>query len=284
MQIKQILLRTFINGLAGVIPAVSARLSYQLWTRTYRHKTPEREMAVYQSARKQILKVNGADIMTYAWNMDKNRPHVLLLHGWGGRGTQLHSFVQALVSANFSVLAFDAYGHGLSGGNHTNVLQSVEIINRLTEIHGDFFAMIGHSFGAMTAVNAVSRGVNCSKIIGISPPTEFFGLLQVFSQHLGLSEKARMVLEKHVLTKYGINSLDEISITGLAPTMTLPCLIIHDKNDDRVPLSQSQKAVALWGVKSNGAGAKLHITEGLGHVRILNKPAVIKTSMSFLAE
>jgi len=39
---------------------------------------------------------------------------VLLVHGWGGRGAQLASFVEPLVARGFSVLTFDAPGHGAS--------------------------------------------------------------------------------------------------------------------------------------------------------------------------
>jgi len=276
MQIKAILLRITINSLARSLPFISARISYQLWTRTYRHKMPEKELEVFNSALKQKIDVNGADIMTYVWEVGDDPPTVLLLHGWNGRGTQLSFFVKELLSAGYGVVSFDAKGHGLSDDNHTNVQESVAIIKKLTEIHGVFFAMIGHSFGAMAAVNAINQGVACQKFIGISPPTEFTALLQAFSDYMELTSQASNVLKKYVLNIYGIASFEDISITGIAPEMTIPCLIIHDKNDDKVPLSQAQKAVKRW------PGAKLHITEGLGHIRILHKPPALEASLNFL--
>ena len=316
MQIKQNLMRALINGTAYLAPYVSARFSYHLWTSTFRHKMPDKELAVFNSARKEKIRVDGSNIMTYSWKADENRRLVLLLHGWNGRGTQLSSFVNVLVDAGYGVVSFDARGHGFSDGNHTNILESVAIIKQLALIHGDFFAMIGHSFGAMAAVNAINESVACEKFIGISPPTEFSALLMVFSNYLGLNKKAIHVLESYVLNKYAIDSFDQISITGIAPDMTIPCLIIHDKNDDKVPLSQAQKAVELWSIRGSvrssarrsvrrstgntidskiegsinkktpikltGSGAKLHITEGLGHIRILHKPPALEASIEFL--
>jgi len=296
MTIKQKLLIFIINRLAPLLPYISARLTYQLWTRTYRYKMPEKEAAAFNRAHKQKIEVNGTAIMTYRWGEFNGgdaikRPLILLLHGWNGRATQLCVFAQGLERAGFNVLAFDARGHGLSDGNHTNVMQTVAAIKKLSTMYGDFFAMIGHSFGAMCAVNSVNQAVVCEKLICISPPTDFLSLLQVFSGHLGLSKKAEMALEKYVLQKYGIDSFEQISITGIAPRMTIPLLIIHDKNDDRVPLSQGQKAVELWGssvrgVGGNidGSGAVLHVTQGYGHMRILRKPEVLKVSLGFLAD
>ena len=300
MPIKQTLLLRMINGLAGFLPSISARLSYQLWTSTYRHKIPQKELPAYDDALKQKIIVDGAGIMTYCWgDFGTHRPLVLLLHGWNGRGTQLSLFVETLLSDGFNVVSFDARGHGLSDGNHTNVLQSVAIIKRLAVLHGDFFAMIGHSFGAMCAVNALDRGVVSQKIISISAPTEFAALLKVFSEHISLNEKASEALKNYVLSKYEIDSFERISITGIAPHMTIPLLLIHDRDDDKVPLSQGQKVVNLWGIdtvkddpeetaletisaNTNSSGTKLHITEGLGHVRILRNTEVQKISLQFL--
>ena len=241
---------------------------------------------MFNSAIKQKILINGSNIMTYAWNVDKIRPTILVLHGWNGRGTQMFSFIDMLVDNDYGVVAFDARGHGQSDGKNTNVLESIEVIRKLSQIHGDFFAMIGHSFGAMAAVNAINRGVVCKKLVAISPPTDFLSLLRVFSHYLGLNKKAENILEIYVLKKYGIDSFEQISITGIAPKMTIPCLFIHDKDDDKVPLSQAQKAVELWGKKvvskSMGSGAKLHITEGLGHVRILHKPPALEATIGFL--
>ena len=276
MQLKQKLLSTTINGLAYFLPAVSARISYRLWTSTHRHKMPDKEQTAFNQAQKQKLTVDGMQIMTYSWFFDEKRPIVLLLHGWNGRGTQLCAFLPALEAAGYSVLAFDAYGHGLSEGDHTNILQTSAIIKKLALTYGDFFAMIGHSFGAMAAVNAINSGVNCKKLVAISPPTEFSALLLTFSNFLGLNTKATSLLENYVLKKYAIESFESISITGIAPHMNIPSLFVHDENDDRVPLSQSQKAAQLW------PGGKLHITKGLGHVRILRKLAVVSTVVRFL--
>jgi len=288
MQVKAVLVRQLINVTAYIAPSVSAYLSYQLWTSTRRYKMPEKERQAFNSAQKEKIVIDDANIMVYTWRVEKSRPLVLLLHGWNGRGTQLSAFVSELTEAGYGVVTFDARGHGLSDGRHTNIMESVAIVKEIGRIYGDFAAMIAHSFGSMVAVNAIYAGVACEKFIGISPPADFSALLAFFCDAVKLNKKARRALEKRVLANYNIASFIQISITGIAPYMRIPCLIIHDKNDDKVPLSHAKTVVALWGKKAPwrqpSSGAKLLVTEGLGHVRILHKPPVLKAMMAFIQE
>ena len=276
MQLSTTFLRLLINGLAYVSQELSAKLSYPIWTKTARHPMPEKEKSVYESAIKKTIQVNGCNIMTYSWCIEERCPLILLLHGWNGRGTQLTGMIERLCENGYGVVSFDGKGHGLSDGNHTNLMELVAIVQMLQKEYGGFYAMIGHSFGVMVAVNSIYRGVVCKKIIGISPPTDFNDLLYVFSNYLGLNKKARQALVDYVLKKLNIESFESISITGIAPKLSMSCLLIHDENDERVPLPQAQRAVEVW------SGAKLHITQGLGHVRILHKPAVLNLCLEFL--
>ena len=43
-------------------------------------------------------------------------PRILLVHGWGGHAARLRRYVRPLNAAGFRVVAFDAPGHGGSGG------------------------------------------------------------------------------------------------------------------------------------------------------------------------
>lgn len=237
-----------------------------------------KELPVDQSACKKVFIINKSKVMTYTWNIAEGKPIVLLLHGWNGRGTQMHQIIDALLSYDFGVVSFDAVGHGESEGKSTNLIEYVEIIQAIEKEYGDLYAMIGHSFGFMAAVNAINQGVKCKKLVSIGAPAEFHLLLKYFSSYLGLSVKATDLLEKFVIHKFGISSFDEISTTGIAPAMRIPLLLIHDKNDDRVPLSQSLQVEKLW------PGAKLHETGQLGHVRILVDKHVIDKCLSFVRE
>src|SRR3954471_12912224 len=90
----------------------------RLFTTPRRHARPDRERAVLATARELTIDVtlraprwNGAHTTVAAWKWGQG-PTVLLVHGWEGRGSQLGSFVEPLVAAGLSVVAFDAPGHG----------------------------------------------------------------------------------------------------------------------------------------------------------------------------
>jgi len=260
---------------ASAFPVLSARLSYPLWTKTHRYKTPQREKSWQQTALIEYINTASGRVVTYRWGTP---PYVLLLHGWNGRALQMSGFNQALLDAGFGVLAVDAPGHGVSDGKHGSVMQSVAAIKQLYEQIEEINGVLAHSFGFMTAVNAINEGLDIKAIVGISPPAQFHLLLDVFSQHVGINSKAKELLENYVKARYKIDSFSEISIDELAKKLKLPCLIVHSKDDDKVPLSQAQLIAQSWD------GARLNIVDRLGHTRILRDANVITQSVRFLRE
>src|SRR5205823_2922525 len=88
-------------------------LAERLFTSPHRHRRPERERAVLASGRQLSLEVTlrsprwrGEQRRVNAWRWGAG-PTVLLVHGWEGRGSQLGAFVEPLVRAGLSVVAFD---------------------------------------------------------------------------------------------------------------------------------------------------------------------------------
>jgi pimeloyl-ACP methyl ester carboxylesterase len=62
----------------------------------------------------------------------------------------------------------------------------------------------------------------------------------------------------------------------LSAGRTEPLLIIHDRSDADVPLRHPQAWAAAW------AGARLELTEGLGHRRILREERVAAAIAAFI--
>ncbi len=201
---------------------------------------------------------------------------MLLLHGWNGRGLQLCAFIQPLLDAGFSIATFDSPGHGRSTGSHANVLEIAEVIITVEKQLGPFDVIVSHSFGVLAAANALRLGVKCNVFIGISCCADFHWLLDFYSKRLGLSDQARQALNHYTEKQYHIDSLDEISITQIAPALSLPALIIHDREDDRVPVTEASRIVDSW------PGAELLTTRGLGHVKIIQNADVVRHCVAFI--
>jgi len=98
--------------LSALAPSVAARLAERRFLTPSRPRRPDAELALLATARARPLFVGTRHIELWLWGAG---PSVLLVHGWGGRGTQLGAFVEPLVARGFSVVTFDAPGHGASG-------------------------------------------------------------------------------------------------------------------------------------------------------------------------
>ncbi|HFE38167.1 MAG TPA: alpha/beta hydrolase [Gammaproteobacteria bacterium] len=267
--------RLLANALAGIAPGTSAKLSHACWTKTWRFQRPARELNCLRQATQNLLRVEGQDIVLYSWG---EGPKVLLIHGWNGRATQYFAYVDALLEKGFGVLAFDAPGHGESSGDQTNVMQVSRLVNTIHQRYGRFEAMIGHSFGFLVAVNALRLGVKTNAMIGISSPADFGLLLAFFCKGFALNSKAETALTEFLKTRYGLKHFDEISAHVLAREFKFPCLIIHDERDNQVPVSEARKIAKAW------PASELLITKGLGHMRILRDPSIIRQSIAFLGK
>ncbi|MFF5718180.1 hypothetical protein [Streptomyces buecherae] len=63
-----------------------------------------------------------------------------------------------------------------------------------------------------------------------------------------------------------------------ATEIDVPTRLIHDADDDLVPLAQAHALRAAY-----GARAELVVTRGLGHRKVLGEPAVIDSALEFIA-
>src|SRR5262249_24545271 len=94
-------------------------LTHQFMTPPAARHVPPKGRAVFEEGCPFTTSVGGVTIRGAFWG---DGPRVYLLHGWGGRATQFAAFVEPLVRAGFMPVAFDAPGHGASGGRTASLL------------------------------------------------------------------------------------------------------------------------------------------------------------------
>ncbi len=100
------------RALSALAPRLAALRAERMFLTPPRPRRPAGERALIAGAQARTVPIgDGSHVETWTWG---NGPRVLLVHGWGGRGAQLGAFVEPLVSRGFSVVAFDAPGHGAS--------------------------------------------------------------------------------------------------------------------------------------------------------------------------
>lgn len=274
MNLKLRLLRAAFRATDALAPELARRGAQRLFTRPPRHAPPTQERAALRRGEPFSFQSGGLKLRGCAWG---EGPRVLLAHGWGGRGGQMHAFFEPLVEEGYSVLAFDGPGHGRSEGHTASVPMFARAMQDLAAIQGPFHAVLAHSFGGATATYALSHGLPASRAVLIAAPEGPEGFYRELLTALGFSESRQEACLRAMERDYGLRLVDIHGPTRAAD-IRIPGLVIHDTGDREVPFHHGEAYAAAW------PGAKLMRTEGLGHRRILRDPGVIAAAMAFLRE
>jgi pimeloyl-ACP methyl ester carboxylesterase len=238
-------------------------------------KVPERELVMRESAKKEILHIEAinADVQVYIYGYSKTK--VLLAHGWAGRGTQLFQIADKILENKMMVVSFDAPAHGLSSGKRTNMLEFIATINAIKKEYGPFDSAIGHSFGAISLINAQTGSLKLNKLVTIGADNSLPLAFQYFIQKMELKPIIAFKLEKILENKYHIK-LDSLSSEHKAKQVKIPTFVIHDSDDKIVNVSS---AIAI---RQNLKQGELLITNGLGHHKIFRNKIVIQRIIDFI--
>lgn len=266
-------LRAAFGILGRVAPPLAARWAYRLWFTTRRFPLSPREAQILGSAERLDVVHNHRPVATYAWGTG---PAVLLVHGWHGSAAHFAEFVEPLTAAGFRAIAVDAPAHGATPGTRTTAFEIADALQTIGDQLGPFAATISHSFGTPCLLLALQNGLAADKVVCISPPATVDGLVDGFSQTVGLPDvvvtRFRAMLERN----FGADIWRRLSPIEVARGIDLPALLIHDRDDRAVGIDEAETLARAW------SGARLHVTEGLGHRRILGNREVVEQVIAFL--
>jgi pimeloyl-ACP methyl ester carboxylesterase len=226
-------------------------------------------------ARSSVLQHKGRHIAVWRWG-SRDAPAVLLAHGWGGNAAQMRGFVFPLVSAGFRVIAYDQPAHGVSEGRLTGLPDFADVLAEVAWHHGEVQAVIGHSLGGTAAALAhAQRKTELRRIVLISAPSDLVGYSRRFARWHWIPEPVRDAMQAAIEERYGL-PWSELELTRLAPRLSARALLIHDRGDRVVPWKQGEQFARHW------QRARLIVTEGLGHRRILGDDAVVQAAVDFI--
>jgi len=203
-------------------------------------------------------------------------PAILLVHGWGGRGLQLGALIDPLVKNGFSVVSLDGPAHGQSPGTWTSPSHFAVFLKTVALELGPLKAIVAHSFGAGTTILAMDNGLETEKAILVAPPNRYGQIVERYCDFLGLSAGARHIFYQLVTYRVGISARDFL-LENYFKRIKQPVMLIHDKNDKELSFSEAE-ALALC-----NPNAKLILTEGYGHRRILKSDILINKCLEFIS-
>lgn len=257
-----------------LMPSVAGAWAWKLFFTPFRYKPPVPEVEIIEKAKQFKFVVSGITIQGYEWGSGEKT--ILLLHGWSGRASQFRKFIEPLNKRGFKVIGIDGPSHGRSSGSRTHLMEFVEVLMELKGIYPELESIIAHSFGGAASMMAVREGLTIKRLVNIGSPTDADYIISDFLRRINGSSKSGERFKQKVIDMFD-KPFSYFSIKeSIRHVEDLELFMIHDKNDKEVPFKH---AVDVHNASSN---AKLMLTEGLGHMRILKDRNVIAHCLDFV--
>lgn len=266
--------RAAAKGLGAVAPGLAAKWAERVFLTPQRPRRSRTAEAVLAKGQQRVLKLAGEQVAVWSWG---EGPRVLLVHGWSGYGGQLTAYVAPLVEAGFSVVTYDAPGHGVSSGRTSSLPQLADMVARVGRATGGPYAVVAHSFGATATAVALRDGMRVERAVFLSPAADPRKGITAFANMVGVPEGVQRRMSARIEARFDMR-LRDLALPNFAGLLQVPLRIFHDVGDREVPLESGEAVARAW------PGAKLTRTQGLGHHRILFAPEVVTPAVDFLVE
>lgn len=267
--------KALINVASQVFPDLMVKMAYNHLTNPQIKKLRDRELEVLDEAEKDKIEFKGFQIQTYCWQGgDKS---LLLIHGWEGQAGNFSSLIAPLLNAGFTIYAFDGPSHGFSSKGPTSLFEFTELVGVLIREYQPQ-TLISHSFGGVATTYALYSNpeLSADRYVLLTTPDRFSQRIQAVVDQVGVTEKVRDRLVDRLELEIPI-AVNELNVSNFVKSVNVEkALIIHDKNDRVIPISQSRNVYENW------PACEFHEIEGTGHFKILSDPRVITRLIDFL--
>ena len=272
-------IRAAFRVLDRTAPGLAARWAERIWFTLPRAGThPPRRSVPPVPGQPFTVHVDGRRVVGETWGTG---PAVYLMHGWGGHSGQLAAFVAPLVAGGHRVVAFDAPSHGRSapgayGPRSSSIPEFASALSTVVAAHGPAHAVIAHSMGATATAVALCDGLRAERVVLLAPMAGAASYARQFAMVLGLGDRTFRRLIARVERRVGA-PMHHFDVPELGRAVAMPpTLVVHDRYDVSTPVSDGAAIAAAW------PGARLRVTSGLGHRRLLRDPDVVADVVRFV--
>lgn len=200
---------------------------------------------------------------------------VLLMHGWGGRGTQFLRYIDPLVERGYKVILPDAPGHGDSEGEWSTMFYFGRTVKKISELW-DLHASVNHSISATATPWAISQGAKIPRLVLIAPTCEVKTFFEKFVERTGIDEAMSQLVFNRWVEEYGLDTLTNASVHHTIQFAPNKGLVVHDTDDTEASVEDGRRIHSLWN------GSEYMETSGLGHLLILRNEAVVDRIVKFI--
>jgi len=240
----------------------AAKAAFELFTTPYTRRRTYEAPEVFKKADNLTFTFGQEKIQGFSWKPAVPNGHKLLIcHGFDSLSYRFERYIEPLLNNGFEVFAFDAPGHGLSTGKRITALIYRDLVLEASSLFGPFSGIMAHSFGGIGVTLAIEKLTTDvpKRLVLIAPATETTRSINDFCRHLKITPKIRRELEK-LIVSIGGQQPEWYSVARIIPSISIPTLWLHDKNDKITPYADMKHLTEL-----SLPHVEFFITEGLGH-------------------
>ncbi len=280
MTFKQRLALMYVRTKFSVLSSISKRnaaaSAFNLF-RTPQTRNTKLPSRIFDKAEKLQFDIEGVTVHGYSWNHNVLKK-VLIVHGFESSIVNFDHFVFPLMDKGYGVLAFDAPGHGRSGGTTITAPLFAKMITMICEKYGPVQSFMAHSFGGLTLSMALENmNHNESfKVVFVAPLTELKTSAAIFFHVINIDQKVQQKFDE-LITEMGGHPLEWYSIRRAIKNIRAQVLWLHDEDDDQTPVRDALKVK-----KDDPPNVRFLITKGLGHSRIYTDKKTVQEIIDFL--
>lgn len=268
--------RAVFSVLSRVAKPVAFRIVDRMARKPRKFRPHPRETELLATGKRLTFQTSFGAIAAWEWG---EGPTVHMIHGWQGRGSQLAEIVQPVVEMGARVLLWDGPAHGQSEGKIASAPEFAKAISEIAEIDGQPWAVVAHSMGTISSTLATYLGYSPKRRVYIGTAHVPLKPLRMLQKVFGFTPDIIERFQDSLVEQGGIG-LDWAAVANGAvpPNMKDPLLLIHDRGDREADVETAVAFQPKW------PGARMILTNGLGHNGILRDPEVIQHVVDFLKE
>jgi len=271
----QRIIKLCISVLDKTIPALSGWLAYQLFflpiPRPYKREEKEYLKRFTQST----FQLDNRDVTYYSIN---RAPYTLFCHGWSGNSMQFIKLIDQSLGQDKGIILMDMPAHGRSRGFQTDAVAFSNAIEHMLNAF-DINHVICHSLSGLSLSLALNRGCKVpEKAAFISTTTSTNDILAFFLKQISGDYKTRERLVYLLQRRFNRSFNDFNAAEILTNTEKLPqAIVVVDDSDPQVKVQNGEQL-------AEALNAKMYVSHGLGHNRILKDNQVVSELMLFFNE
>ena len=265
---EAVVLKTISVGLAGlsyVAPALAGRIATYLWFTPFPLARPRSPQIPPGAGR---IAFASAGSVVHGYEIGDGSRTALLIHGWAGSSRQYRRIALRLTEQGYRCVVIDLPAHGIEAGRSTHAFEMADAIEIAGNALGKVDIVVAHSLGAMATAVAMQRSLRADRLVLVAPGLRPHKALESFVATLRLRPVVAKAVERSMEDRFGEDLWDRMPKGMLDMSVPGRTLIIHDVDDDLVPIEEAELLSESWGVG-------LVSTRGHGHNGVLRASEVI---------